>query len=605
MTNAAADPLFAATQRALAGVYSLERELGRGGMGVVYLAREVELDRFIALKVLPLTHAADRHVREQFVREACMAASLSHPHVVPIHRVGESGDIVYFSMAYVDGETLGEPLRARGPLSPSAATRMLREVAQALAYAHGRGIVHRDVKPDNILLERETGRALVSDFGIAGAPQGASAEPVMGTVHFMSPEQAAGTGVDARSDLYSLGVVGYLALSGALPRHGVSLVTASPATPSHLISAIDRAMAIDPEERYVSAEMFADALESRVTVRELPAPLREWLETRDPWRMPYLGWTALTLVGGTIDMLKLGLGDAWPIYALSTLPLFLAALFQSRKARRLFAAGYDVDDIRAALATRSQPDKSVEHRWWHSVARIYSLTSIACVGGFFVNPMLARTLFLSGLMWLMPAIALSALLSLPLLSALGVPMVPTWVGRAERRVVNWFWNSRFGRRVGEWLMRGRQRTVPAHAFRATEHVLATAVEDLYRALPQAYRDQLHELPDVIERLQDHAQRAREELAHFDGVTAVARDNDLATARERARRALTDSVSALETIRLDLLRLVGGDADLRPTTTAIDAAQRVDRDIARLHEAERIVERTIRPLGLDLRPYTPA
>src|SRR3954454_23263312 len=137
------DAEFLDFQAALAGEYSLQRELGRGGMGVVYLARDVQLDRDVAIKVLPTHLAHTRESRERFLREARTAAGLSHPNIVPIHRVGEAGGFVFFVMSYVEGETLGERLRARGPLPAPDAARVLREVAWALAYAHGRGIVHR------------------------------------------------------------------------------------------------------------------------------------------------------------------------------------------------------------------------------------------------------------------------------------------------------------------------------------------------------------------------------------------------------------------------------------------------------------------------------
>src|SRR5688572_25997809 len=214
------DPLFEELQRALAGRYVLERRLGRGGMGIVFLARELRLERRVAIKLLPPAKAAGSVARERFLREARTAAQLSHPNIVPIFAVDEVHDLVFFAMGYVEGQTLGERIRDRGPLTPEDGARVLREVARGLACAHACGVVHRDVKPDNILLDVATGRALVSDFGIArvdGGGRTTGPREVVGTAEFMSPEQASGRAVDPRSDLYSLGVVGYYALAGRLP----------------------------------------------------------------------------------------------------------------------------------------------------------------------------------------------------------------------------------------------------------------------------------------------------------------------------------------------------------------------------------------------------
>src|SRR2546422_1324143 len=161
------DPHFRMLDRALAGRYVLERRLGRGGMGVVFLARELSLDRRVAIKLLLPAKAVDPVARERFLVEARTAAQLSHPNIVPIFAVDELTDVVFFAMAYVEGQTLGQRVRERGPLRPEEGARLLRDVAWALAHAHERGVVHRDVKPDNILLDSATGRAVVSDFGIA------------------------------------------------------------------------------------------------------------------------------------------------------------------------------------------------------------------------------------------------------------------------------------------------------------------------------------------------------------------------------------------------------------------------------------------------------
>src|SRR5688572_14169210 len=345
-------------------------------MGVVHLARDVQLDRDVAIKVLPTHLARDAMARGRFLREARMAAGLSHPNIVPIHRVSEAGGFVFFVMSYVEGETLGERLRTRGPLPPADASRVLREVAWALAYAHGRGIVHRDVKPDNILLEAGTGRALVTDFGIAhgGRDPGPVSDPgkITGTAHFMSPEQAANEPVDGRSDIYALGVVGYLAVSGRLPFEAPNLrallvrqatqappgvLRVAPGLPPALGAAIDRCLARDPADRFPDGEAMAAALAPTPDARPmLPPTLRAWLGARNPLLVPYMGWSggfgALTLanlVAWVTGNRPDGPADIVLLAGITSLPLFPVVGFHLNQARRQFRAGHTLADLRAAL----------------------------------------------------------------------------------------------------------------------------------------------------------------------------------------------------------------------------------------------------------------
>src|ERR1044071_5339301 len=186
--------LFLAFQEAVAGRFSLDREIGRGGMGVVYLAREVRLDRLVAIKLLPPQFAEQPALRERSLREARTAARLSHPNIVPIHTVDEANGFVFYVMTYVSGETLSQRVTSRGAIPAPDVMRILREVAWALGYAHDQGVVHRDVKPANILLDAATGRAMVTDFGIArmvdSADGGTMVGELVGTPEYMSPEQA-------------------------------------------------------------------------------------------------------------------------------------------------------------------------------------------------------------------------------------------------------------------------------------------------------------------------------------------------------------------------------------------------------------------------------
>lgn len=273
------DPLLDSLQHSLTGQYTLSRELGRGGMGIVFLARESRLDRAVAIKVLPRHLAVNPDLRERFLREARTAAQLSHPHIVPIFRADEIDGFAFFTMGFIDGENLAERVAQRGPLGVHEAVRLLRETAWALAYAHARGVVHRDVKPENIMIERGSNRAIVTDFGIARDGLAASLTNegmVLGSAHYMSPEQAAGDRVDGRSDLYSLGVVGFQILSGQRPfeaaeaatvmahhvtRPAPSLASIMPELPRALVAVIDRCLSKAPADRYASGEELADALQ--------------------------------------------------------------------------------------------------------------------------------------------------------------------------------------------------------------------------------------------------------------------------------------------------------------------------------------------------------
>ena len=304
-------PEVTALAQALAGQYAFEWEIGRGGMGVVYRARDLKLDRIVAIKVLPPYIERDSAVRERFLREARTAASLSHPNIVPIYRADEINGRVFFAMAYVDGESLGQRVRTNGPLHPDEALPLLEEIARALDYAHSRSVIHRDVKAENILIERGTGRAFITDFGIARVTAAASMTAtgqLLGTVWYMSPEQVMGQAIDGRSDFYALGVAAYYALSGHFPfeyeapaavlvAHATKppppLSTMAPRLPSNIASVIDRCLAKNPADRYQSGEEFARALEAAAkspvaaVERHDPSPMPAFLSETDAealWR---------------------------------------------------------------------------------------------------------------------------------------------------------------------------------------------------------------------------------------------------------------------------------------------------------------------------------
>lgn len=277
--------------RVLESQYEVEKEIGRGGMGIVYKGRDKRLKRPVAIKLLPPELAFRSEIRQRFLREAEMAAQLSHPHIVPIYSVDEREGLVYFVMALVEGENLGTRIQRQGPIAPDEARRILREVGDALAYAHSQNTVHRDIKPDNILIDGQTGRTMVTDFGIAravseGAEQKLTGTGIaIGTPAFMSPEQSAGDrDIDGRTDLYSLGIVAYQMLCGDLPFNATSTpallvkhLSERPTpigqranVPPDLARAVMLCLEKNPADRFPNAKAFVEALETG-RVPDLPA----------------------------------------------------------------------------------------------------------------------------------------------------------------------------------------------------------------------------------------------------------------------------------------------------------------------------------------------
>ncbi len=308
-------------QRALGTQYQLERELGRGGMGVVFEARDSTLDRRVAIKVVhpALTHHGG--IVRRFLAEARMIAKFRHPGIVAVHAAGESDGLLYYVMDRVEGETLRDRLRREPRLSVDDARRITADVAMALDAAARAGLVHRDVKPENILIDRASGRPMLVDFGIAramaGEPEGD--EPTtgrgvaLGTPAYMSPEQAAGEEVDARSDLYSLGVVAYEMLTGAPPFTGSHRVVISrhltdrptpvekarPDSPVALSGAVMRALEKHPDERWQTGEALSNALSGEATAARRRAPRR---------RIAALAGASLVLVSAVALMGRSGDG---------------------------------------------------------------------------------------------------------------------------------------------------------------------------------------------------------------------------------------------------------------------------------------------------------
>ena len=652
MTSPGPDQEFISLQEALAGRYSLQHELGRGGMGIVYLAHEVALDRPVALKLLPPQMAADPTLRERFMREARTAAKLSQPNIVPIYTVEDVGGFVFFTMAYVEGSSLGAAIRQRGALPPGETVRILREVAWALAYAHVHGVVHRDVKPDNILLEAGSARALVTDFGIAQvgeAPGITGRGEVLGTAEFMSPEQASGQTVDERSDIYSLGVVGYYMLTGRLPFEGETaaavlsklltqtgplLSSVAPEVPKHLAQAIDRCLAKPPADRFASAEDMAAALSHSIEVRrEIPVPLRVFLkQNREQlsglslWAVFVVYSAALVAVAGVSGEPVLALIMLLVTLTMGVVPIGMLL----RMARQLLGAGYGRQELllvlKDDLQTRKEEqafERGSEKNWVDRMASGLLYGGLAAMG---VGTGLAYILDLTAISDLVFGGLVALTAGGAVACVVGFPLTAVRSG-SQRGLPGKWWRKFWESRAGKWLFKAaglRLKVLPnaGAAYGPTELSIGLAAERLFEELPKAAQKDLEELPELVSRLEKDASGMRQRIEELDGMLVgigagdgeppqraasvasnpdlrVQRDqvkHDLERARDGAQARLQDAVASLETIRLGLLRLHAGSGTVGGITQDLTNAIEIAGDIERLLEGRSEVELALKGAG---------
>jgi serine/threonine-protein kinase len=517
-------PDILALQEHLAGRYSIETELGRGGMGIVLLARDVALDRLVAIKLLPESLAADPEYRKRFLREARTAAGLSHPNIVPIHLVEAHDELVFFVMGFVDGQSLRERVESSGPLSPRLAMKLMQDVAYALAYAHQRGVIHRDIKPDNIMVEQGTDRALVTDFGIALGRDEANRGQgeVIGTARYMSPEQAVGEAVDARSDLYALGATFYYAVTGRalfdgahvhailasqITRQAPRLIAARPEVPEKFAAVVDRCLVKDPEERWQTGDDLAQAI-GEVRGRDLRAPplVRSFVRNAQITTMAVLAVLVAGSGGGTgtDGGVNVGTGPGF-----IGMVLLLQLLFT---ARRLLREGYAFENIRQALLTeaRIQEEEAevLKHYRW--------------------------------VRWL------------------NAQWQRTWAG--------WF-GRKFFQMAGIGLKPPERLALPSAD--ATEMVLGRSTMAVFDALPQGARGHVGEIPDVVDRLEARAERLRAE-----GNTGDSLNNTVA-ALENLRLVMLKVQAGLASVE----DLTGVLEEAKEIGAAVDRRIEVGEDVA--------------------------
>ena len=527
-------------------------------------------------------------------------------------------------------------------ISSSLRWRSLRVSLWASASEHAHGVVHRDVKPDNILLEASGGRALVTDFGIAqaGGGQGLTGSTeILGTAEFMSPEQASGEAVDGRSDMYALGIVGHYMLTGELPFQGSTvaatlakqltqeapaLATVAPEVPKKLSQAMDRCLAKDPEERFQSGEELAGALTDSLAVRrEVPVALRLFSEQNQEstvliWGMGFAailfvimyatfivdeGFSTSVVVAGSLGLAGLG---AVPLAMLT------------RMARRLLRSGYGREEL--VLSLRGDVDERCQElaseyggrsrvsQWASRISMGGVATFVAGIAAFAVVPYTLETLALNVIG--VGAITLTAGWAVAAMTHKVGGVVP-----GERWLK--FWEGLLGRGIFK-LGKVRLGSVASTGatYGHTEMAIGMAADRLFEGLPKDVQKSFSELPDVVQKLGRDADKMRSRIKDLDALIAQTeseealgtsgriaaspgladkRDSladDLCGARDAADARLTEVVAALETIRLELLRLHAGAGSVETMTADLSSARKLSHDIEGVLDGARELEKLL-------------
>lgn len=603
-------------QDAIGDRYALERELGRGGMGTVWLARDLRLDRPVAIKVLNEELAASREARDRFIREARTAARLAHPHIVPVFGVENRGDLTFLTMAMIDGETLGSLVRRRGPLPSDLIERMVREVAWALGYAHSQGVVHRDITPENILIERGTGRALVADFGLAHHSDVHESSAV-GTPGYIAPELIRGDVAQPASDLYALGATGWFALTGTPPYSGDTtgevlakhlikplpeLPLAARAASRRLVELLKSCLAKDAEARPADAATLLSGIERTGSQVALATPLIDWF-TR--WQRVRAGYAmAAPVVAVQLLMLMqaaLGYGGRfqvlvamWWVVSILMIPVAIHLMSEFTALRRLARQGFGIGDIRSAWNQWTDVLR-IEYRreGLPPLARrvIFDLTIVGAftlvVGSVSVASL---PLLLAGSEVGSSAIALMELLSWVFLGTgagaavnLLSPGVRPNPDGLLRRLAHRFWRSRIAGLLARSAAGGVSATGAASKtlHRNTELVLGLAIDTLWKAIPDIERQPFGDVPAVAATLQHGAEELRSVARELVDACAALPDGHpeiqrLEATADQVTTQHRDAIGQLESLRMQLLRAVSSRTVTTDLADEIAAAREAER-----------------------------